>query len=141
MKLSQHIFSLKTTRLALIALLFFAALPSQETFAQTAKDSVYMTVDEMPIPPGGTDGWNAYLGKNMNYPIAARDAKVEGMVVVTFVVLKNGEISNVEILRGIGKGCDEEVMRLVKESPNWTPGKKDGEIVITRMRLPVNFKL
>lgn len=141
MKLAQLIFSQKIASIVVVALLFFAALTSQETFAQTATDSVYMEVDEMPIPPGGTDGWNAYLGKNMNYPIAARDAKVEGMVVVTFVVLKDGEVSNVEILRGIGKGCDEEVMRLVKESPNWTPGKKDGEIVITRMRLPVNFKL
>jgi len=55
--------------------------------------------------------------------------------------LKNGEISNVEILRGIGKGCDEEVMRLVKESPSWIPGEKDGQIVKTRMRLPVRFKL
>lgn len=141
MKLAQNIFSLKRTRLALIALVFFAALPSQSVFAQTAADSVYMEVDQMPIPPGGMDGWNSYLGKNMRYPTAAREAKVEGKVIITFVVLENGEISNIDIIRGIGKGCDEEVMRLVKESPKWTPGKKDGEKVKTRMTLPVNFKL
>ncbi len=141
MKLAQYIFSQKTVPIALIALFFFAALPNQTTFAQTAKDSVYMEVDEMPIPPGGMDGWNNYMANNLKYPEAAREAKVEGTVAVTFVVLKNGEISNVEILRGIGKGCDEEVIRLVKESAKWTPGKKDGEVVKTRMRLPVNFKL
>ncbi|MEP0713098.1 energy transducer TonB [Algoriphagus sp.] len=140
MKLAQHIFSLKIASVVLIAL-FFLALPSQETFAQTAKDGVYLEVDEMPIPPGGIEGWNSYLGKNMTYPIAAREAKVEGKVIITFVVLENGETSNIEILKGIGKGCDEEVMRLVKESPKWTPGKKDGEKVKTRMTLPVNFKL
>jgi protein TonB len=141
MKLTQFIFSQKTAPIALIAILFFAALPNQTAFAQTAKDSVYMEVDEMPIPPGGMDGWNSYLGKNMRYPTAAREAKVQGQVIITFVVLENGETSNIDILRGIGGGCDEEVMRLVKESPKWTPGKKDGEKVKTRMTLPVNFKL
>ncbi len=141
MKLSRNIFLRKAAPITLIALLFFAVLPSQPAFAQTETDSVYMEVDEMPLPKGGMDGWNSYLGKNMKYPTAAREAKVEGTVVVTFVVLENGEVSTVEILRGIGKGCDEEVLRLVEESPKWTPGKKDGEVVKTRMRLPVRFKL
>lgn len=141
MKLSRMNFSQNAATPVLIALLFFAGLPSQTAFAQTETDSVYMEVDEMPIPKGGMEGWNSYLAKNMTYPKSAREAKVEGTVVATFVVLKNGDVDNIEILRGIGKGCDEEVLRLVKESPKWTPGKKDGEIVKTRMRLPVRFKL
>ncbi len=134
-------FSHKAVALFVIALLFFAALPIQTAFAQIESDTVYMEVDEMPKPKGGMNGWNEYLAKNMRYPKAAREAKVEGTVIVAFIVLENGEVSTLEILRGIGGGCDEEVMRLVKESPKWTPGKKYGEIVKTRMRLPVRFKL
>ncbi|MEB2785899.1 energy transducer TonB [Algoriphagus persicinus] len=140
MKLSAH-FPHKAAPLLVIVLLFFSALPNQEAFAQTESEKVHREVDEMPTPPDGIDGWNNYLTKNMKYPKAAREANVEGMVMVSFIVQETGEISNVEIIRGIGKGCDEEVMRLVKESPKWKPGKKDGEIVKTQMTLPVNFKL
>ncbi|MEB2777190.1 energy transducer TonB [Algoriphagus sp. D3-2-R+10] len=141
MKLSAHNLPLKATLLLVVALFFFATLPNQEAFAQTESEKVHKEVDEMPTPPNGINGWNSYLAKNMKYPKAAREANVEGKVVVAFVVQETGEISNVEIIRGIGKGCDEEVMRLVKESPKWKPGKKDGEIVKTQMMLPVNFKL
>jgi len=77
----------------------------------------------------------------MKYPKDARKSGVEGRVVASFVVLESGEISNVEIIRGIDKGCDEEVLRLVKDAPNWTPGKIDGKAVKTQMMLPVNFAL
>lgn len=141
MKSSIINYPLKVAQVIVYVVLFFGAVSHQTAFAQTEVDSVYLEVDEIPLPPGGIEGWNAYLGKNMNYPKAAMDAKVEGTVIATFVVLENGEIGNVELLRGIGKGCDEEVLRLVKNSPKWTPGKKDGKIVKTQMRLPVNFKL
>jgi len=141
MKLSFFNFTLKTLPVFLIAFLFFAALPILSAQGQTEGEDVLMEVDEMPKPKGGMEGWNTYLAKNLTYPKAAREAKVEGTVIATFVVDEKGEVSNVEILRGIGGGCDEEVMRLVKESPKWTPGKKDGEIVKVRMRLPIRFKL
>ncbi|PZX47780.1 energy transducer TonB [Algoriphagus chordae] len=141
MKLSISNFPIKASPLFLLAMLFFATLPNQTAIAQTESETVHMEVDEMPQPKGGMDGWNTYLAENLKYPKAASEAKIEGTVIATFVVLKNGEIDSVEILRGIGGGCDEEVLRLVKESPKWTPGKKDGEIVKTRMRLPVRFKL
>ncbi|WP_057936099.1 energy transducer TonB [Algoriphagus resistens] len=141
MKRTTQYSPLKTIPLLLVALLFFTALPGHTALAQTESGKVYKEVDEMPTPPEGIDGWNNYLAKNMKYPKAARKSKVEGMVMVSFVVQQSGEISNVEIVRGIGKGCDEEVVRLVKESPKWKPGKKDGNIVKTQMMLPVNFKL
>jgi TonB family protein len=141
MKLSTQFPTWRAVPFLLLALIFASCFTSLEAAAQTEADSVYMELDEMPKPKGGMAGWNSYLAQNLKYPKAARDAKVEGTVVIAFVVLENGEISTPEILRGIGKGCDEEVLRLVKESPTWTPGKKDGKVVKTRMRLPVRFKL
>ncbi len=141
MKLSTQYTTWRAAPFLLLALLFNTCFFSLEAAAQTEADSVLMEVDEMPKPKGGMDGWNSYLAQNLKYPKAAREAKVEGTVVIAFVVLENGEISTPEILRGIGKGCDEEVLRLVKESPKWTPGIKDGKVVKTRMRLPVRFKL
>lgn len=141
MKLSTQYTTWRAAPFLLFALLIAACFTSLEAAAQTDPDPVFMEVDEMPKPKGGMEGWNSYLAQNMKYPKEARDTKVEGTVVIAFVVLENGEISTPEILRGIGNGCDEEVLRLVKESPIWTPGKKDGKVVKTRMRLPVRFKL
>ncbi|SFB37170.1 energy transducer TonB [Algoriphagus aquimarinus] len=141
MKLSIPNFQFKVIPVFLITFLFFAVLPNLSVQAQTEGEDVLMEVDEMPKPKGGYEGWNAYLSQNLKYPEAARERKIEGTVIAIFVVDEKGEVSNVEILRGIGGGCDEEVMRLVKESPKWTPGKKDGEIVKVKMRLPVRFKL
>ncbi|MFC5623210.1 energy transducer TonB [Algoriphagus winogradskyi] len=141
MKPKVYNFSSKTILLLATALLFFAFLPNQTAQAQTEAGEVLMETDEMPQPKGGLDGWMAYLTENMKYPVLAKEKNIEGTVIVTFVVLETGEIDTVEILRGIGGGCDEEAMRLVKESPKWTPGKKDGELVKVRMRLPVRFKL
>lgn len=139
MKQSPLNFQLKAISIVATAILFFAFLPNQTAQAQT--EEVLMDADVMPLPKGGLDGWNAYLSQNMKYPEAAKEKNIEGTVIVTFVVKKNGEVDTVEILRGIGGGCDEEAIRLAKESPKWTPGKKDGELVNVRMRLPIRFKL
>lgn len=111
------------------------------SFPAIAQETVYEKVDEMPIPPGGMDGWIKHMTANLKYPQAAKDAKTEGMVVLTFIVKEDGSVSDVEILRGIGAGCDEEGKRVVEISPKWTPGKIAGKAVNTRMTLPINFKL
>ncbi|WP_425639335.1 energy transducer TonB [Algoriphagus yeomjeoni] len=134
-------FPQKAISILAIALLFFAFLPNQTAQAQTEAEEVFLEVDVQPQPKGGMEGWNSYLSENLTYPAAAREKKIEGTVVVMFIVREDGAIDSVEILRGIGGGCDEEVMRLVKESPTWTPGKKDGEFVNVKMRLPVRFRL
>ncbi len=104
-------------------------------------DIIYDTVETQPIPPGGVSGWNKYLADNMKYPTQARRMGVEGTVIVVFVINTEGSIQDVEILRGIGGGCDEEAIRIVKSAPNWEPGKQRGRPVYTRMRLPIRFKL
>ena len=98
-------------------------------------------VDTQPIPTGGMQGWTNYLSENLKYPVDARRKGIEGKVIVSFVVNLDGTVSDIEVVQGIGGGCDEEAIRIVNESPKWTPGTVRGKAVRTRMRLPLNFKL
>lgn len=102
---------------------------------------VFDVVETQPNPAGGMSGWNEYVRANLTYPAEAKEMGVEGTVIVVFVVNSDGSISNVDILRGVGAGCDEEAMRVVENAPNWEPGKQRGTVVNTRMRLPIRFKL
>jgi protein TonB len=102
--------------------------------------TVQSQVDEIPVPPKGMKGFTRYLINNLTYPKAAREAGTQGMVVLTFVVTSEGKIESVEVLQGIGYGCDEEAIRVITQSGTWSPGIKDGKAVATRMNFPVNFK-
>lgn len=104
-------------------------------------DEIFDVVEQQPNPNGGMNGWNTYLAKNLKYPLEARQRGVEGTVVVVFEIHTDGSIHNVEILRGIGGGADEEAVRVVSSAPNWEPGRQRGRAVKTRMRLPIRFKL
>lgn len=104
-------------------------------------EEIFDMVEEQPSPSGGMEGWNAYLSENLVYPEQARKEGVEGTVIVVFVINKDGSISDVDILRGVGGGCDEESVRVVEQSPAWEPGRQKGLPVRTRMRLPIRFKL
>ncbi|MFC5193664.1 energy transducer TonB [Algoriphagus aquatilis] len=136
---------MKTKLLSLLGLSMIISLViSQKSFSQTTLsqvDGVYQAVPDMPVPPGGIDAWIKYLTENLTYPATAKEKGVEGLVVLTFVVREEGKVDSVEVLRGIGGGCDEEAVRLVKNSGIWTPGKIEGKAVPVRMRLPVQFKL
>jgi protein TonB len=106
-----------------------------------AQETVNSTVDEMPVPPGGITGLTNHMIQNLKYPSAAKEAKVQGMVVISFIVSSEGKVENVEVLRGIGSGCDEEAVRVISQSGTWTPAKKEGKTVASKMTLPVQFKL
>ena len=113
---------------------------SLSTAAQ-AQETVKTQVDEMAAPPGGMVGFTEYMIKNLSYPTAAKEANVQGMVVVSFVVDAEGKVGSVEVLRSIGKGCDEEAVRVISNSGTWTPAKIGGKAVASKMTLPVQFKL
>ena len=105
------------------------------------EDEIYQKVDDMPSFPGGETKLMEYVGKNLKYPQEAREKGVQGRVFVGFVVEPDGSISDVKLLRGIGGGCDEEAIRVVKSFPKWKPGKHQGKFVRVSYMLPVNFKL
>ena len=108
---------------------------------EVVEAEVFTIVEEMPSYPGGDAKMYEYLGKNIKYPQIARESSIQGRVFVNFVVEPDGSVSNVKVLRGIGGGCDEEAMRVVKTMPKWKPGKQRGKAVRVSYMLPVNFKL
>jgi protein TonB len=96
----------------------------------------------MPEFPGGGEGaLIAYIAKNTKYPPMARENNIEGTVFISFVVEKDGSVSDVKILRGIGGGCDEEAKRVIKNLPNFAPGRQNGRPVRVQFNVPVKFKL
>ncbi|NVO21201.1 MAG: M56 family metallopeptidase [Bacteroidetes bacterium] len=103
--------------------------------------TVYKVVDKMPEYPGGPDAMSKYMVGAIKYPKTAVEKGIMGTVYITFVVEKDGAISNVKVLRGVGGGCDEEALRVVGEMPNWIPGKNKGKAVRVQFNLPVKFAL
>ena len=108
---------------------------------EVVEQEVFTIVEQMPSFPGGDQKMYEYLSKNIKYPQIARESGIQGRVFVNFVVEPDGSVSNVMVLRGIGGGCDEEAMRVVKGMPKWTPGKQRGKAVRVSYTLPVVFKL
>lgn len=104
-------------------------------------NEIFDVTEIQPNPPGGMEGWNKYLSENLSYPEQAKSLGIEGTVIVVFEINSDGSISNAEILRGIGGGCDEEALKVVENSPDWTPAMQKDRVVNSRMRLPVRFKL
>ena len=98
-------------------------------------------VEQMPEPEGGMSKFYEYVSKNIRYPSLARKMGVEGRVTVQFVVDERGNITDAKIAEGIGAGCDEEVLRILKKAPKWKPGKQRGREVKVRMLIPINFTL
>nr|NQU88871.1 energy transducer TonB [Bacteroidota bacterium] len=95
----------------------------------------------MPKYPGGDEAMLKYLSENITYPENARKNGIQGTVYVTFVVEKDGSISDVNILRGLEKECDEVALQAVKNMPAWTTGKQRGKPVRVQFNLPLKFKL
>lgn len=105
------------------------------------RNSVYDVVEQMPSFPGGISGLRTYLNQNIRYPAEAQEICVQGRVVVSFVVEKDGHISDVTVLRSVDPSLDKEAVRVVRNMPRWTPGKQGGEPVRVRYNVPVSFRL
>lgn len=105
------------------------------------QDSIYKLVGVMPEFPGGEDALMVYVNRSISYPAAALSAGIEGKVFASFVVNKNGKISDVKIIRGLQRDCDKEVIRIIKLMPNWIPGELKGIPVNVRVSIPIVFRL
>lgn len=104
-------------------------------------DSIYQIVEVMPEFPGGTEKMMDYLSKNIKYPEAAKEKGISGRVFLSFVIEKDGAVSDVKVAKGIGKECDDEALRVVKAMPKWKPGLMKGKPVRVSYMLPIFFKL
>ena len=104
-------------------------------------DEIFTVVEQQPEFPGGTKQLWKYLSENLHYPAAAQKVNAEGRVFVSFVVTKTGEVTDVNILKDIGFGTDEEAKRVVSQMPRWIPARQNGQVVNVRFNLPINFQL
>jgi protein TonB len=102
---------------------------------------IYTTIDVYPRFPGGDQARFAFLRSQVRYPEAAIKAGVQGVVVVVFVIEKDGSVSNVDVSKPIGGGCDEEAIRVVKLMPRWDPGKRSGKAVRVLVKMPIVFRI
>jgi periplasmic protein TonB len=116
-------------------------MPSEDQQIVEEKIEPYLVVEQMPDFPGGEGELYKYLQEHIKFPAMARESGITGTVYVRFIVDKNGKISNVSLLRGVGGGCDEEAIRVVKCMPDWKPGKQNGIAVPVYYTLPVKFIL
>ncbi len=116
-------------------------LNKSTTITFDGEEEVFVVVEEPPRFPGGDSALYMYLCMNLSYPDAARENKIEGMVVVLFVVEKDGSVSNVRVLRDIGGGCGEAAVEVVKNMPRWEPGRQAGKAIRTQFSLPLKFEL
>ncbi|MDR2511848.1 MAG: energy transducer TonB [Bacteroidales bacterium] len=91
--------------------------------------------------PGGEGARMEFLRNNLHYPAIAIEIGAQGTVYLRFIVEKDGSLSNVEVVRGIGAGCDEEALRVAKLMPKWTPGKNNGLPVRSYFSMPIKFTL
>ena len=133
---------MKNIILIVISFLTAASFSFSQTNTKTEEnEKVYTVTEVMPQFPGGTDALLQFLSKNIKYPEEARKNNISGRVYVTFVVNKSGKVEQVRILRGIGGGCEEEVLRVMSLMPDWSPGTQDGKTVSVQYNLPVNFNL
>jgi protein TonB len=102
---------------------------------------IFQVVEQMPEFPGGMQALMAYLSKNIKYPSVAQDNGIQGRVLVSFVVNKDGSIVDPEVIKSVDAALDKEAMRVIKAMPKWNPGKQRGKAVRTRFTLPVTFRL
>ena len=121
-------------------------LKAKEVIAQPEppkeeETKVFDVVEEMPSFPGGQAELMSYLSKNIKYPVVAEENGVQGRVILTFVVERNGSITDIKVVKSVDPSLDKEAIRVVKGMPNWIPGKQNGSSVRVKFTLPVIFRL
>ena len=108
---------------------------------QEAKEDTFNEVETMPEFPGGVDELLKHMRATIKYPEQARKDSVQGRVLVTFVINKDGKIVEPEVVRSVHPLLDQEALKMVKEMPNWKPGEQNGKPVRVKYTIPVNFRL
>ncbi|NHE56780.1 M56 family metallopeptidase [Cyclobacterium plantarum] len=135
-----------------VLFVLFACEYQEEMMEQNDKDDnkiterlmqgdVFDVVEDMPVPNGGMEGWNQYLMENLTYPESAKKEGVEGTVYASFVVNQEGVVRDVELLRGVDDRLNQAALEVIRNSPDWEPGKQKGKEVTVKMRVPIKFKI
>jgi len=121
---------------------FIDVTPIIQTEAEEEEEAkVFFIVEEMPEFPGGELALRKYIANAIKYPVIAQENGIQGKVYVTFVVDRDGSISNARVARGVDPSLDKEALRVVKDLPKWKPGKQRGKPVRVSYTVPINFVL
>lgn len=117
-------------------------IQAKEVFTPVEQNPEFFdVVEQMPEYPGGAVAMFEYLAKNIHYPKDAEDQQIQGRVIATFVVMKDGSISNAKVVKSVSPSLDEEALRCINEMPHWTPGKQKGQAVNVKYTIPISFRL
>ena len=121
-------------------------LKAKEVIAQPEppkeeETKVFDVVEQMPSFPGGQAALFQWLSNNIKYPVVAEENGVQGRVIVTFVVERDGSITDVRVVKSVDPSLDKEAVRVTKSMPHWIPGKQNGSAVRVKYTLPVTFRL
>lgn len=143
----KHIKIMKKVFLLMLALcasfsLLRAQISMANDFPQDQQEEVFVVVEQMPEFPGGQAELFRFLSENVKYPVIAMENRIEGRVICTFIVDKDGSVVDVEVARSSGDASlDKEAVRVLRSMPDWIPGKMRGEVVRVKYTLPINFHI
>lgn len=131
---------MKRTTIIALMMLFGISFSKAQT-SPTAEDKIYsfVAMENPPKFPGGMAAFYKFLGENIKYPEQAKKENIQGTVFVSFVIEKDGSVSNVKTVRGLGAGTDQEAERVLGLSPNWVAGTLDGKPVRVKYNIPIKF--
>ena len=127
--------------MSLMALFGLTTVSAQKTVVAKKNQQVFDVVEKMPEYPGGQAALFKKKKKNVKYPADAEKKKVEGRVLVTFVVNTDGSITDIEVVRKTFPSLDAEAVRVISAMPNWIPGKQKGQVVRVKYTVPIMFRL
>ena len=131
----------KVLFMSLMAIFCLTTVSAQKTVVSQKNDDVFDIVEQMPEDPGGMQALMEFLKENIKYPEDAQKQKVEGRVLVKFVVETDGSITNLEVVKHAFPSLDAEAVRVLSAMPKWTPGKQKGQVVRVKFVVPINFNL
>jgi TonB family protein len=119
----------------------FKKIPYEDLMSQHPNGQVFFIVEDMPEFPGGELALHKWIANEIKYPVIAQENGIQGKVYVTFVIGKDGSVSNANVARGVDSSLDKEALRVVNALPKWKPGKQRGKQVNVSYTLPIEFKL
>ena len=131
----------KLILMSMMVVFSLSTVSAQKTVVSQKNQKVYEMVDQMPEFPGGMPALIEFLQNNVKYPADAEKQKVEGRVLVSFVVETDGSVTDVQLMKKAFPSLDAEAVRVTKAMPNWTPGKMKGKVVRVHYTFPIVFRL
>ena len=116
-------------------------IPYRPGFGPVDEEKVYEVVEQMPWFPGGIEALKAYLAENVRYPKELEGTCIQGRVIITFIVEKDGRLSKAKVVKSVHPALDKEALRVVKKMPRWIPGQQGDRKVRVRYIIPVTFRI